>query len=140
MRSIKDVLQDATAPPLAGTPAAPPAPPDPGVSGCARCGGLRFVRVDSNPDSPDFGRAEPCECALADDAESLGLRLRAWAGIGADTGVTVPDGTPEQARAWIDGPQGWLAVVGPPGSGKAALARAAVAAASCTDYRGVRHG
>lgn len=138
MRSLKDILPDATAPPPAGTPGtSADLPPDPSVAGCARCGGLRFVRVDSNPDSPEFGRAEPCECALADDAKSLGRRLRAWAGIGADTGVAVPDSTPEEARAWIADPQGWLAVIGPPRSGKAALARAAVAAACERGERGL---
>lgn len=99
------------------------------------------MRVTSDPDSPDFGRAIPCQCATTEDSRERQARLLRYSRLGAlarftfDTLLprgrsTRPDTQEryahvvEAARRFADQPEGWLVLTGMPGCGKTHLAAA----------------
>lgn len=89
-------------------------------------------------DHPRFGKAEPCECVLAEAEDERASRLQKISNLGALTRFTfeslVPagrDGESEwfqaayrAAAAFATEPEGWLVLSGPSGSGKTHLAAA----------------
>ena len=108
---------------------------------CPWCEGARFVRVTSDPDHPDFGRAVPCRCVQEEDARARTNRLLKYSRLGAMARFTfatlLPRGRStspqaqaryglvvEAARAFAEAPRGWLVLTGVPGSGKTHLAAA----------------
>jgi DNA replication protein DnaC len=138
--------------PLPGEPPPPDAEAEHtnGAPPCPVCGGAGFVSRNVPVDHPYFGQAIPCACKEAELAERRRARLERLSNLGALTRHTfdtlVADGrspeTPEHrhrfrlavqaARSFASDPQGWLVLVGPPGSGKthlaAAIANARIAA------------
>ncbi|RLT35536.1 MAG: AAA family ATPase [Chloroflexi bacterium] len=139
LRAQQAVQRTAITAPLSRSSAAaePPAPV------CEWCEGARFVRVTSDPESPEFGRAVPCRCVQEEDGRTRRERLLRYARLGALERFTfatlLPRGRstrPEAqaryalavdaARRFADAPQGWLVLTGVPGSGKTHMAAAIV--------------
>lgn len=89
-------------------------------------------------DHPQFGKAEPCDCVLAEPEEARRSRLERLSNLGSLTRFTFAtldpagrDGTAswfgraaEAARAYAEEPRGWLVISGVSGSGKTHLAAA----------------
>lgn len=110
---------------------------------CAECGDARFVRVTSDIDHPEFGRAVPCSCVWAEDDAQRRARLLRYSRLGALERFTfdslVPQGRSSDARArerystaveaarrFAEQPEGWLVLSGVPGCGKTHLAAAII--------------
>lgn len=105
---------------------------------CGICGGAGFVRRPYPVDHPRFGKAEPCECVLAEDETVRRNRLERISNIGALRRFTfenlVPTGRSgesdwferafEAVKAYAEEPEGWLVLTGGSGSGKTHLAAA----------------
>ncbi len=114
------------------------AEPQPEAEVCAICGGAGFIRRSYPVDHPRFGKAEPCECVLAEDATVRRSRLERISNIGALRRFTfeilVPTGRTGESdwfqrafdavTAYADAPEGWLVLSGGSGSGKTHLAAA----------------
>jgi len=125
---------------LAARLEASPASDDPGAADesdeCQICGGAGFVRRQRALDDPLFGRAEPCDCALAEEPETRRSRLERLSNLGSLTRFTLASLDPagrdgaspwfaramEAAIAYAESPTGWLVLSGPSGSGKTHLA------------------
>ncbi|MGE5596689.1 MAG: ATP-binding protein [Hyphomicrobiales bacterium] len=89
-------------------------------------------------DDPRFGKAEPCDCVLAETPEARTSRLERLSNLGSLKRFTFESLHPmgrdgespwfEQAlaaaRAYAESPAGWLVLSGPSGSGKTHLAAA----------------
>ncbi|GAB4334815.1 MAG: hypothetical protein Kow0010_22050 [Dehalococcoidia bacterium] len=124
----------------AGTPDALPDAPDegPGDPDCAVCHGAGFVRRERPVDDPRFGKAEPCDCVLAEAEDERRRRLERISNLGSLTRFTFGTlrregrtgaGTGfaaayDAARAFAAGPEGWLVFAGSSGTGKTHLAAA----------------
>ena len=138
MRHVKDLLRE----PKRGAPG-PPRPDQAREPECAECGGARFVRVTTDIEHPDFGRATPCRCARAEDEAERRTRLLRYSRLGALERFTfetlLPHGRSgatrsrerysaavEAARHFAERPEGWLVLSGVPGCGKTHLAAAIV--------------
>lgn len=110
---------------------------------CQECGGARFVRVTTDIDHADFGRAMPCSCAQAEDEAERRARLLRYSRLGALGRFTfdtlLPQGRSSDPRArerysvaveatrrFAERPEGWLVLSGVPGCGKTHLAAAIV--------------
>ena len=108
---------------------------------CPICQGLGFITYDVPPEHPDFGRAVPCQCRLAEqEARRLTdllevSNLRHLARMTFDTFLPEGQGLTEVkrrnlrhaydlARAFAAEPQGWLFFLGGFGCGKTHLAAA----------------
>lgn len=107
-------------------------------STCPICGGAGFVRRPYPVDHPRFGKAEPCDCVLAEEESVRRTRLERISNIGALRRFTfdtlVPTGRSGEsdwferaftvAREYASDPRGWLVLTGTSGSGKTHLAAA----------------
>ncbi len=99
------------------------------------------MRVTSDPDSPEFGRAVPCQCAQLEDDRERQARLLRYSRLGPLARFTfdtlLPRGRStrrdaqeryahavEAGRRFADHPEGWLVLTGIPGCGKTHLAAA----------------
>lgn len=96
------------------------------------------MRRERPLDDPRFGRAEPCDCVLAEADDVRQARLERLSNIGSLTRFTfdtlVPSGRTgeggwfpralDAARAFAPDPHGWLVLTGGSGSGKTHLAAA----------------
>ena len=106
---------------------------------CERCGGRGWLTVDAAVGDPDFGRMIACSCRQDDREEEAYSRLLKYSNLGSlarFTFETVEPGSGERlagsidsyrsayeaARDFAEGPQGWLVILGPHGSGKTILA------------------
>ena len=115
--------------------------PEPPTEVCPACDGARFVRVTADPDSPDFGRAVPCECVTREDEHERRARLLRYSRLGPLARFTfdslLPSGRStrreaqaryaqavQAARGFAERPEGWLVLTGVPGCGKTHLAAA----------------
>ena len=146
MRHLRELLREqraTTARTSASSAAASARAAPPRAAACPDCGGARFVRVTSDIDHPDFGRAEPCRCAREEDEAARRARLLRYSRLGALERFTfdtlLPHGRSaeapareryaaavEAARRFADRPEGWLVLSGVPGSGKTHIAAAIV--------------
>ncbi|MXW34340.1 MAG: hypothetical protein F4Z60_01555, partial [Chloroflexi bacterium] len=145
MRPLRELLhaQRATTARTSASSAAASTPAAEREPVCAECGGARFVRVTTDIDHPDFGRAVPCACARAEDDAERRARLLRYSRLGALERFTfetlVPHGRSSDARAreryvvaveaarrFAEAPEGWLVLGGVPGCGKTHLAAAIV--------------
>ena len=105
---------------------------------CQTCGGIGWLRKDVPVEHPDFGQMFPCACRQKRfDDERLSRFLRI-SNLGHLASVTLESLTEdaekrpiasflkalEIARAYAEQPTGWLAILGPAGSGKTTLAAA----------------
>jgi len=111
---------------------------DPATPQCSICGGAGFVRRPYPVDHPRFGKAEPCDCILAEEEGARRNRLERISNIGALRRFTfdtlVPTGRSGEsdwfqlafaaAREYAAEPSGWLVIAGASGSGKTHLAAA----------------
>lgn len=143
MRKLSEILPPAatsagsTAASSAGDSAAEPG------SDCPLCRGARFVRAAVGPEHPDFGQAIPCRCAVAASHAARGERLLRYSNIGplarhtfatlVERGRSAAARDQEQyrrcvadARAFAEGPDGWLVLSGASGCGKTHIAAAVV--------------
>ena len=143
MRQLKDLLQQPGSARL-GLSGQPPVLVDRARKPeCSECGGARFVRVTTDIDHPDFGRAVPCSCARAEGEAERRARLLRYSRLGALERFTfdtlLPQGRSSDARAreryaaavdaarrFAEQPEGWLVLSGVPGCGKTHLAAAIV--------------
>jgi DNA replication protein DnaC len=110
---------------------------------CPRCGDAGFVRKDVPFGHPDFGKAFPCQCVLAETPEERLRRLQRYSNLGSFTRFTFANllgrgrgtGPSDQERfaqaaeaakkfAESTDRSGWLAFYGPSGCGKTHLAAA----------------
>lgn len=108
---------------------------------CPICQGRGFITYDVPPEHPDFGRAVPCSCRLAEEqtrrlTDLLEVsNLRHLAHMTFDTFLPEGQGLPEAkrrnlrhayelARAFAAEPKGWLFFLGGYGCGKTHLAAA----------------
>jgi DNA replication protein DnaC len=108
---------------------------------CPLCRGAGFVRKDVPLDHPDFGRAFPCRCVLAEGEEERLVRLRRYSNLGPlirltfanlmSRGRSTDPASQERfakavaaAREFAQEPSGWLVLCGPSGCGKTHLAAA----------------
>ncbi len=96
------------------------------------------MRLERPPDHPRFGRAEPCECVLAEADDDRRQRLQRLSNLGTLTRFTFETLDPlgrsgesqgfatasQAARQYADAPVGWLVLTGRSGSGKTHLAAA----------------
>ncbi len=109
-----------------------PAPPELST-GCKICGGAGFVRRERQVDDPAFGRAEPCECVLEEEAGVRRERLErignltpmaryTFDALSSDTETL--SAIADTARSYALEPHGFLSITGPSGSGKTHLAAA----------------
>jgi DNA replication protein DnaC len=102
-------------------------------TGCQLCGGAGFVRRERALDDPAFGRAEPCDCVLDEEADVRRARLERIGNLTAMARHTFAtlnhDGEAlyaliETARSFAGEPHGFLTIAGPSGSGKTHIAAA----------------
>ena len=102
-------------------------------TGCKICGGAGFVRRERPVDDPAFGRAEPCECVLQEEADVRRARLERIGNLTAMARYSFEAlthdseqlyGVIETARSWAAEPAGFLTITGPSGSGKTHIAAA----------------
>ncbi|MBI3741632.1 MAG: ATP-binding protein, partial [Chloroflexi bacterium] len=108
---------------------------------CPTCGGAGWLRRDVPVDHPDFGRALPCHCKVAETRQAALDSLRQSSGVVHLSQLTFErfkaDGvglsaerkknlrdTFERARKFADAPRGWLVLKGGYGCGKTHLAAA----------------
>ena len=101
------------------------------------------MRVTSDPDHPDFGRAVPCRCAQDEGGRERAARLLRYSRLGALERFTfatlLPRGRSTHPAAqqryahavdavqrFAEQPAGWLVLTGVPGSGKTHMAAAIV--------------
>lgn len=105
---------------------------------CPICRGAGFVRRQRALDDPMFGRAEPCDCALAESPDTRRSRLERLSNLGSLTRFTFASLDPagrdgqspsfrealEAAQAYAESPTGWLVFTGASGTGKTHLAAA----------------
>lgn len=108
---------------------------------CPQCHGAGFLRRDVPLDHPDFGKAFPCDCILDESRESQLQRLQRYSSLGPLTRLTFANlleqgrsSNPRDrelfrmlvrdARAFAEGPSGWLLIHGPSGAGKTHVAAA----------------
>jgi DNA replication protein DnaC len=127
---------DATA-----TPAAHDLPSREEEPACPRCLGAGFLRREVGLDHPDFGKAVPCECAVAESPESRMQRLQKYSSLGPLSRLTFANLLEQgrstnprdralfrslvaDARAFAEEPEGWLLIHGPSGAGKTHVAAA----------------
>jgi DNA replication protein DnaC len=113
----------------------------PGDPDCPYCHGAGFVRRDVPFGHPDFGRALPCSCVLAEQVEERQARLKRYSNVGSLARQTFESLTPRgrspskahqerfaaaaaEAQRFADGPHGWLVFLGESGTGKTHLAAA----------------
>lgn len=99
------------------------------------------MRKDVPLDHPDFGRAFPCRCVLAEGEEERLARLQRYSNLGPLTRLTFANlmsrgrstdpGNQERfakavaaAQKFVQEPSGWLVLCGPSGCGKTHLAAA----------------
>ena len=125
----------------------PPLPDVEEPEACDRCGGRGWLAVEAAVGDPDFGRTVACECRKDDREEEAYSRLLKYSNLGSLARFTFETVTPEGGRLagsldsyrraytaamdFADGPEGWLVILGPHGSGKTILA--AAAANRCID-------
>ncbi len=108
---------------------------------CPVCDGAGFVRRQVPLGHADFGKAFPCQCKAGELAERERERLARLSNLGPLRRLTfenlnVEGRHPEEhnrrrfraayeaAKSFAAAPNGWLLLVGPPGSGKTHLAAA----------------
>jgi len=108
---------------------------------CPRCRGVGFVQLSVPFGHPDFGRAVPCSCVLAEHEDERHSRLQRYSNLGSLARQTFESlhargRSPEPAHQerfmravsdagrFADAPEGWLAFVGESGTGKTHLAAA----------------
>lgn len=103
---------------------------------CPTCGGAGFVRREVPMDNPSFGKAEPCDCVLAEPEESRRERLTRLSNLdkleqftlsslaGGTFNTVISNADLAVAREFAAEPEGSLVILGPSGSGKTALAAA----------------
>ena len=126
-------------------------PPQPDVEegdACDRCGGRGWLTLDAAVGDPNFGRTVACVCRQDDREEEAYSRLLKYSNLGSLARFTFETVEPESsermagtrdsyqrayaaAKAFAEGPEGWLVIMGPHGSGKTILA--AAAANRCID-------
>ncbi len=101
------------------------------------------MRKDAPLNDPEFGRLFPCQCLLAEQDVKRPDRLARYSNLGSLTNVTFasldeqfntgrePEGATlflatavAVAKKYAADPQGWLVIMGPPGTGKTRLAAA----------------
>ena len=125
----------------------PPLPDVEEPEACGRCGGRGWLTVEASVGDPDFGRTVACSCRQDDREEEAYARLLKYSNLGSLARFTFETVTPEGGRLagsldsyrmaytaamdFADGPEGWLVILGPHGSGKTILA--AAAANRCID-------
>jgi DNA replication protein DnaC len=146
MRRLDEILKRGAISPDAGatspTGDAPPSVEDaPEAPPCPHCGGFGFVRRPLPLGHPQFGRARPCDCVLAETAEERQTRLLRYSNLGLLRRLTfdtlMPRGRSAEplhqerfalaldaARRYAEQPEGWLALLGRSGAGKTHLAAA----------------
>ncbi|MGE0228643.1 MAG: ATP-binding protein [Dehalococcoidia bacterium] len=141
MQRLEQLLRERRQAATTGPTRRSSAAPEPSVEVCRLCDGARFVRVTADPDSPDFGRAVPCQCAQVEDDRERQERLLRYSRLGALARFTfdtlMPRGRStrrdaqeryahavDAARRFADHPEGWLVLTGVPGCGKTHLAAA----------------
>lgn len=114
----------------------------PGDPDCKHCGGLGYLRPDVEPEHPDFGKLEVCDCRRRDVADSVRERLfslshldelseltfdtfeqRGHKGLG-DLQAQSLEWAFNHAKQYASSMQGWLLLQGPYGCGKTHLAAA----------------
>ena len=108
---------------------------------CPVCDGAGFVRRQVPLGHADFGKAFPCQCKAGELAERERERLARLSNLGPLRRLTfenlnVEGRHPEEhnrrrfraayeaSKSFAAAPNGWLLLVGPPGSGKTHLAAA----------------
>ena len=108
---------------------------------CQICKGLGYVRADVPVSHSDFGKLVDCSCRLDRRAAERTAALRALSGLQIMDRMTFDTFAPEghglprdkrenlrwaydEARAFADGPDGWLVLKGGYGCGKTHLAAA----------------
>jgi len=144
MRKLSEILpakRATSAGSTAASSASVSSPDD--ADACPYCRGARFVRPNVGPEHPDFGQAVPCRCAAQESAEARHNRLLRYSQIGPLARLTFRNliargrgpGAREQdlyrqcvddARAFAEGPDGWLLLSGSSGCGKTHIAAAIV--------------
>ena len=112
------------------------------AAACPTCKGLGWVHRDAPLGHPDFGRAFPCVCQTAAEAERGIARLRRYSNLGilsetrfSDLDERGPGASAEaharyhraiaEARSFAEAPAGSLLLAGGHGTGKTILAAAA---------------
>ncbi len=107
---------------------------------CPICDDRRWLAVDAEPGTPEFGRAKPCQCQESVWGATAGALLQLYSRLGPLEHLTFanldergrqPYAEADSFRAAADAaarfaeePYGWLVVLGPSGSGKTHLAAA----------------
>lgn len=107
---------------------------------CDICDGRRWIAVEADIGTPEFGSVKPCVCQERIWGANIGASLRRYSQLGPLERLTFAtlqergrDGYVEAAsfraaadaaRAFSEDPQGWLVLLGPSGTGKTHLAAA----------------
>lgn len=107
---------------------------------CDVCDGRRWIAVDAELGTPEFGSVKPCTCQERIWGANIGASLRRYSQLGPLERLTFAtlqergrDGYVEPATfraaadaalAFTENPQGWLVLLGPSGTGKTHLAAA----------------
>ena len=118
----------------------PPLPDIEEPDACARCGGRGWLTLDAPVGDPNFGRTVACTCRRDDREEDGYARLLKYSNLGSLARFTFETVEPEGGRLagsrdsyqrayaaaldFAEGPEGWLVLLGPHGSGKTILAAA----------------
>ncbi len=115
------------------TPIPPSVMPPAARAVCPRCRGAGYLRLDVPFGHPNFGKPIACECKEAERKEKRRQQLREMSNLDAHHSQTFRTFNPrvpgvkeayEVAHEYAQGPEGWLLLIGPNGSGKTHLAAA----------------
>lgn len=142
MESLGEILRRNAWTTRSGSRRFPPSDlPNPERKDCALCHGVGFRYPELPEEHPDYGRAVPCTCTLAELDEQRLSRLQRYSNLGPLLDLTFENLSPrgqsglqadqsqfsrafENATAYAANPQGWFVLIGSSGSGKTHMAAA----------------
>ena len=110
---------------------------DPNAPDCDVCEGRRWIAVEADMGTPEFGSVTPCECQERVWGANVGASLRRYSQLGSLERLTFANleergrvehvesasfrSAADAARAFVSDPQGWFVLLGPSGNAQTPL-------------------
>jgi DNA replication protein DnaC len=140
LRSFGKKSSERLSPSTPGAPDKADGVEDPSAPDCDICEGRRWIAVEADMGTPEFGTVAPCECQERVWGANVGASLRRYSQLGSLERLTFANleergrvehvesasfrSAADAARAFSTDPQGWFVLLGPSGTGKTHLAAA----------------